>query len=74
MSSKPKGWSIRASPQLNELTGDGPNTRPGQDVAVKHTQLQVVFCLLQLSDHLMDELEVALAIANKSVEHLRYVT
>lgn len=66
--------SIGALPYLDELAGDGPHTRPGQDVTVKHAQLQVVVGLLQLSDHLMDKLEVVLTVANESVEHLRHVT
>lgn len=66
--------SARALPFLDELAGDGPHTRPGQDVAVKHTQLQVVVSLLQLSNHLVDKLKVALAVANEGVKHLWNVT
>lgn len=66
MNHKPK-----FSPPLNELTGDGPNTRARQDVPVEHAQLQLALRLLQLPDHLVDELKVALAVADEGVKQLR---
>lgn len=58
-------------PFFNELTGDGPHTRARKDVSVKYTQLQVVFSLFQLFDHLMDKLEVILTIADEGIKGLR---
>lgn len=57
-------------PSLNQLTSDGPHTGAWQHVSVKHTQLQLVFCLFKLLDHLVDKLEVALAVADECIKHL----
>lgn len=58
-------------PLLNELAGDGPHAGAREDVSVKHTQLQPVIRLLQLPDHFMDKLKVALAVADEGIKHLR---
>ena len=66
-------WLARVDipPPLNELTGDGPHTGARQHVSVEHTQFQLVLRLLQLPDHLVDELKVTLAVADEGIEQLR---
>lgn len=59
------------SPLLYEFTCNGPNAGTRENISVKHTQLQLVVRLLQLSDHLADEMEVVLAVADEGVKHLR---
>lgn len=59
-------------PLLDEFTCDGPNAGTWEDISVKHTQLQLVIRLLQLSDHLTDKVEVVLAVADEGVKHLRW--
>ena len=58
-------------PLLNEFAGDGPHAGAREDISVKHAQFQLVLRLLQLPDHFMDKLKVALAVADEGVEHLR---
>lgn len=58
-------------PLLNEFTGDGPHAGARQHVSVEHAQFQLVLRLLQLPDHLVDELKVTLAVADEGIEQLR---
>lgn len=62
-----------SQPLLNELTGDRPDTGARQDIAVGHTQLQPIVCLFQLLDHLLHKLDVAGAVADKSIKSLRHL-
>lgn len=49
-------WCVDFPPLLYEFTGDAPHTGARQDISVEHTQFQLVLGLLQLPDHLVDEL------------------
>lgn len=58
-------------PPLNELTRDGPYTGAREDISVEHAQFQLVIRLFQLPDHLVDELKVAVAVADEGIKQLR---
>lgn len=59
------------TPFLYEFTRDGPHTGAWEDISVKHTEFQLELRLFQLSDHLVDELKVTLAVADERIEQLR---
>lgn len=62
---------VSVPPSFNKLTRDGPYTGAWEDVPVEHAQFQLVLCLFQLPDHLVDKLKVALAVADEGIKHLR---
>lgn len=58
-------------PLLNEFAGDAPHAGAWENIPVKHAQLQLVLSLLQLPDHLVDELQVTRAVADEGIKQLR---
>ena len=67
-------WSACAynPPLLDEFAGDGPHAGAREHVSVEHTQFQLEVGLLQLPDHLVDKLNVALAVADEGIKQLGY--
>lgn len=67
-----RGQDAKATlPLLNEFAGDAPHAGAWENIPVKHAQLQLVLSLLQLPNHLVDELQVTLAVADEGIKQLR---
>lgn len=62
------------SPLLDEFARDGPDTRSWQHIPVKHTELQPVFCLFQLLDHLLNKINVFLAVTDEGIKQFWYLS